>query len=634
MAESRLNLEIIGKDKASGAFNSVSRALDSLSKKVSGIPIIGQKASGAMSSLSASLGGPSGLATAAAAAGTAVAAAGAAAAKGLLDSATGYADAVKEIEDFVNVTGMSAESASRFVAVADDLGLSANTLTTAFSKLVRSQAALSSLGLDVDVSNPEQAFLAIADAVASIEDPVLKNQIAFAAFGRAGKELFPLLVQGSEDFKAALEDVPLAQIFNTEDIEKAKELRLATDAVGDSLRGVSNMVGETVAPVITDLANGFAILIGQISEIAKTKPGVWDALKPWELADELSEAAERGRENAIETIRATRSEAQRKRTIEQLRGAMEDETASQESLTSATESHEKATLDVTVAELSLAKAQRELSELEAEGAVNEEQVARSRERLADATRGVTDAEDRLGDARKRLNDLLTPTATDAEDLSLRRAKAQQEIVKAENRLNAVREAGGSPIAMTEAELALRDARLDLARTDEDATAKAEDIEDARRDVADAETNLARSKDEVKRAGDELRRAEAGDPDFALKLAQARQGVAEAESRLSKSHLAVRDAMQAEREEAERLRLKRQELIDQATANSWLFGGLDLSNLSGGGIMGRAAQIGQQAAASSTSVTHIYDVDVTSADAVDIADAINRQQRLHNLVGGP
>ena len=622
MADSKLNLDIVGRDRASGAFNSAGRALDKLSKKVSGIPVIGATASKALSGLAGAIspqmvaaGVGAGVAAIAAFVGHAV---------------NQFTELAATVLNFQRVTRMSAEDSSRFVAALDDMGISAEVGANALFRLGQNSARLKALGVDTG-ENLKETFLNVADAIAESNSAGRQNTIVMTAFGRAGKDLLPILQQGREGIEEMFASLEGGQLLSQEDLEAAENLRLALDALGDASNDLALEVGGNAVPALTELALGLAGLTESGNEWVRSGFGRdfgQFLAQLSERANVLGLLAGHLRQTGKEALPAAAAASRWKEEIRQSAEAAEAAAKATDDFREAQEKHKDATESVSDAETSLVRAQADLNRLLEEGAVDEEAVARSRERLADATRGVTDAEDRLGDARKRLNDLLNPSATDAEDLAIRRAKAQEEIGKAERRLSTVRAAGASPTAIAEAEIALREARLELAQTDEDAADKAEDIEDARRDVADAEDALKKSKDEVKRAGDELRSAEAGDADYALKLATAREQVSDAERSLEKAHYAVRDALEAQRVKLEEVRIGRQALIDQSAG---FFGAIagPINDFANPGIMGKM----QQRAPSGGSVVTVNAFGVGADEAAElIIQKIDRLQRLNNMVG--
>jgi hypothetical protein len=193
-----------------------------------------------------------------------VAVAGAAMAAFAVDGAQKFVALASEIRGFQRISGASAEESSRFVAVLDDLGVSAQTGGNAVFLLSKKVAAggedIKKLGIDIATTKDGTAdltetLLNVADAYAAQNDPAKRAEIAFAAFGRQGKELIPVLEQGREGLKAFFEGAEEGrQIFSQDDLNKARQFELAMDDLSDTFRGLQLEAGEAILPFLTTLA--------------------------------------------------------------------------------------------------------------------------------------------------------------------------------------------------------------------------------------------------------------------------------------------------------------------------------------------------------------------------------------------
>jgi len=116
-------------------------------------------------------------------------------------------DAAGEAVDLSAKLGISTQAVQQFKFAADQTGTNINTVGGAIVKmnnaLVEGKSgtvqALQAAGLSLaDIRNmrPEDAFLAITDAVKKIPDPMLQTQIAMELFGKSGAELLPAIKQG------------------------------------------------------------------------------------------------------------------------------------------------------------------------------------------------------------------------------------------------------------------------------------------------------------------------------------------------------------------------------------------------------------------------------------------------------
>lgn len=165
-----------------------------------------------MSGLGAAGGGMTGLGTvfAAAAAGIAAAAAAAgAAAVGMWNAM----DAGGRMVDLQEQTGIGIETLLKLETAFVKIGMSAGDVGTVINKLQKSIAGAASeggaalgsineLGLsigDLTAMRPEAQLKAVGDAIAQIEDPAKKAQLAMELFGKSGGRLLPLLAAGGLD---------------------------------------------------------------------------------------------------------------------------------------------------------------------------------------------------------------------------------------------------------------------------------------------------------------------------------------------------------------------------------------------------------------------------------------------------
>ena len=247
-----------------GLQTSARGAIDNLSSSLSSK--LGPASVGAESALSklSSVGSMMGPAIAGGAA-----AAGVAVGKFALDAAQEFVALAGEIRNFQRASGASAEDSSRFVAVLDDLGVSSETAGSALFKLGRNAASggtdLSKFGVEIAKSKDgttdlTETMLNVADAYVQTTDPAKRAELAFAAFGKQGQALIPVLEQGRAGLDAFFKGVKPGELMSDADLQKAREFELAIDDLQDSLREVRLEGGQALVPFLTDLASGGAKL--------------------------------------------------------------------------------------------------------------------------------------------------------------------------------------------------------------------------------------------------------------------------------------------------------------------------------------------------------------------------------------
>lgn len=177
-------------------------------------------------------------------------------------------------EDLSNLSqrlGINVSELSAWQVVANNAGISAQSMTTAVQAMSRqidaarggseeASLAFQVLGVDIDstASNSDR-LIQIADAFKSMPDGPEKTALAMQVLGRSGAELIPVFNKGSEaiqeEMAVALETgVALSEGF----VATALTVDDAFDRVGNATAALSQRMFEDLAPVLADLANGFA----------------------------------------------------------------------------------------------------------------------------------------------------------------------------------------------------------------------------------------------------------------------------------------------------------------------------------------------------------------------------------------
>lgn len=244
---------------------------------------------------------------------TGLAAGGIALAKFTADGVAGFVNLADKVRDFQRASGATTEESSRFIAVLDDFGISAETGAAAVFKLAKTvgtgAADLEKFGVEV-VKNKNgtvdltETLLNVADAYAATTDPVARTQIAFAAFGKQGQQLLPILEKGrqglAEFFEGAEES---GQILSDEDIANAREFELAMDDLGDAVARLQRQLGEGLVPLISDLATATSKVLGAVSKLSDPLGREAELVK--EYAEKTGQAVEKTEDLASATGQST-----------------------------------------------------------------------------------------------------------------------------------------------------------------------------------------------------------------------------------------------------------------------------------------------------------------------------------------
>ena len=211
----------------------------------------------------------------------------AAAAAGFVAMAKSQLENAEAISKSSKAIGISAVEYQQFAYMGDEVGLSADQMSTALRTLAQTagKAALgaktqselfAALGIELNdaAGNAKTAadlFPEVADALAQIESPAKRAQIELMLFGSAGAQLDGLLAGGSEkldDLKDSFQALGL-QISNT-DIEKLAEANKKFD---DMQKVLGVKVAKTVADnadAIMILADAFGFAADRLGSLVKT----------------------------------------------------------------------------------------------------------------------------------------------------------------------------------------------------------------------------------------------------------------------------------------------------------------------------------------------------------------------------
>jgi hypothetical protein len=268
MADRTLRVDIIADSK--GFTKATAEAERSVGKLESKLRDFGSKVGLSASAMDKAfaVAGPAALATAGLAVGKFVA-----------DSVGKFRDLALAVDEFSTATGTSLDSASRWVEVAGDVGVSADTVERAIGFMNRavknSPAAFDELGVSIQrtkdgVVDTDATFRNVVARLGQIEDPALRAATAQKILGRSWMELAPIISEtnGSlERLDGLLANVSDAKIIDESEIEKAKQLREAQDRLGDAIEDISLALGESLIPALAGAAEAAAVLIEILNKL-------------------------------------------------------------------------------------------------------------------------------------------------------------------------------------------------------------------------------------------------------------------------------------------------------------------------------------------------------------------------------
>lgn len=183
-------------------------------------------------------------------------------------SATDYTvEQVKNAKDLSRQTGMTVEDASRLEYAAQRLGIGADQASTAFgifSKQIQktteatdpAKTKLGELGISVKdsagiVKPFNNLLLETADKFRGMKDGSEKTAAAMELFGRSGKDLIPLLNQGSDGIKKLEEQADkLGITLTSKNIQAVNKYIQSQKDLADSTNALKIQVGTLTAPIL------------------------------------------------------------------------------------------------------------------------------------------------------------------------------------------------------------------------------------------------------------------------------------------------------------------------------------------------------------------------------------------------
>jgi hypothetical protein len=175
-----------------------------------------------------------------------------------------YTEFTGRITDLAAATGISVQgvqsldyaakqTGSSFEAVAKAVGKMSSGLTDGDKSTV---GALSTLGLSLGslrAMSPDQAFSTIADAIATIPDPMRQSALALDLFGKGGRELLPMIKSGVGDL--ASEARQLGLVLSDDAVAAGDKFGDTLDQLKTAGMGLLSSVLTPMMPALTSLVS-------------------------------------------------------------------------------------------------------------------------------------------------------------------------------------------------------------------------------------------------------------------------------------------------------------------------------------------------------------------------------------------
>jgi hypothetical protein len=147
-----------------------------------------------------------------------------------------------QIRDLQMTIGATAQQASIMRVVADDAGVSMDTLQTAMEGAIRK-------GYEPTIAN----LMKMSDQYNAIQDPIARTKYLMDTFGRSGNDLAMLMREGATGIKAAGEEAQKSgQIFSQAAMDNALAFKKTASDYNDSLDAIKISIGQKLMPAATD----------------------------------------------------------------------------------------------------------------------------------------------------------------------------------------------------------------------------------------------------------------------------------------------------------------------------------------------------------------------------------------------
>ncbi len=218
-----------------------------------------------------------------------VAVAAAAAAKGILDAAQYAARYAEEIDDARDTTGLTVEQLSRLRYVAEQNGVSFDTLHASLANFAKAidgavqgsdkyEKAFERLGIKrAELERGQKDMLPVLyrvmDAYHANESAVEKTANAKVLFTRSGQQMIEMLSRGSVGVRELERDADALGVTLTDkDVEAAKKFTVELRAMEAQFRAIKLEIGQGVTPLLTSFIVGLEATMGGIKKAGFPRP--------------------------------------------------------------------------------------------------------------------------------------------------------------------------------------------------------------------------------------------------------------------------------------------------------------------------------------------------------------------------
>lgn len=469
-----------------------------------------------------------GVSSKAALAATGFAALGAVAVKFGVDSFNTFKSLVEQVDAVADVTGSSAEEASKLVGVFKGVGLDAGAGAAAMAKLAKAvgtnEAGLLKYGIVVarnadGTANLNGTLLNVASAYQATADPAEKAALASAAFGKSWADMVDVLDKSRSKI-AELQG--LTPGVTDDDIRRLEEYKQASAGLGQATNDVKLGAGRQLIQAVTYEMTQLAGITRVAGSAIKGDFGdAWDTLsgKTIRARSAFGAAADDMSGKLVAAALQAAFATDRLGVSMELASA---KAARASSSFAAVFDRQTTSIGAQVrfrdAIFGLQQAQASSAGQAAKYADAQDNVARA---VGDQSRAAADAARKIADAERRSSERIVDAQQDVIDARERAARSAQSaadrVADAERALvdAATAGAGDNPL---EQNRRIQDARIELERAQRD---QAQSATDGAKNVKEAEEDLFKAQqDGAREVADARREAAEAQADAAERVADA------------------------------------------------------------------------------------------------------------------
>ena len=205
-----------------------------------------------------------------------------------ISAANQFAKVAKAALDLSKATGLSVEEASRWIAVGDDYGVTADNIASALGRVAKDLDAdkwakygIATRDASGEARDANAIFLDVLDVLNRTPNETERARKAAELLGRGWQSISPLLGKSRSEYEKLLGSVEKGQVITAQEAKRAEEWRLAVDELQDAFRELVLSLGKSVVPTLgklADAATGVLNVLVKLQEASNAGNGVGDPI--------------------------------------------------------------------------------------------------------------------------------------------------------------------------------------------------------------------------------------------------------------------------------------------------------------------------------------------------------------------